>query len=217
MTTLASAIAQSKPMTVSPATYKAGSPLRIRPERFVHVVYRTRRFEQMIRWYAFVFDAKVQSQNPVMAFLTYDDEHHRIALINLSVLQPNESETDCRGKIGVDHVAYTYGSLNDLFENYAQLKEAGVTPYWCVHHGLTVSMYYADPDGNQMEFQVDTFGSSEEGNAYMCGPHWGANPIGVEYDPDDWLARLRAGGSPSEFLLRQSDLPVSPIRGSITN
>ena len=47
--------------------------------------------------------------------------------------------------IGVDHVAYTYASLNDLFENYAQLKEQGIKPYWWIHHGVTVSMYYADP------------------------------------------------------------------------
>ena len=80
--------------------------------------------------------------------------------------------------IGVDHVAYTYASLNDLLENYAQLKAHGITPYWCIHHGFTVSMYYADPDGNQMEFQVDSYGSIEEANAFMGGPHFAANPIG---------------------------------------
>ncbi len=48
----------------------------------------------------------------------------------------------------------------------------GIEPYWCVHHGLTVSMYYADPDGNQMEFQVDAFESMEEAGeyVYMRGP-----------------------------------------------
>jgi len=50
----------------------------IRPKAFVHVVYRTRRFEQMLRWYETVFDARIQYQNPALAFLTYDDEHHRV-------------------------------------------------------------------------------------------------------------------------------------------
>jgi len=59
---------------------------RIRPQKFVHVVYRTRRFDDMLAWYQFVFDAKVQYQNPALAFLTYDDEHHRFALANLDVL-----------------------------------------------------------------------------------------------------------------------------------
>lgn len=189
---------------------------RIRPAKFVHVVYRTRRFEEMIRWYEAVFDAKVQHQNPVLAFLTYDDEHHRFAFINLAVLQPEGTETDRQGSIGVDHVAYTYRSLSELFDNYVQLKEQGILPYWCIHHGITVSMYYGDPDGNQMEFQIDSYSSNEEANAFMHGPGFGTNPIGVEYDPEEWLARMKAGTPDAEFLLRHVHLPISPVRGAAT-
>jgi catechol-2,3-dioxygenase len=188
---------------------------RVRPAKFVHVVYRTRRYEQMLAWYQVVFDAKVQHQNPALAFLTYDDEHHRFAFANLAVLQPDGAEVDKQGLIGVDHVAYTYASLQDLFDNYAQLKAKGIAPYWCVHHGMTVSMYYADPDGNQMEFQVDAFDSSEEANAFMCGPTNAASPIGVEYDPEDWLTRMRAGVPPADFLVRRVHEPMSPIRGAM--
>jgi catechol-2,3-dioxygenase len=188
---------------------------RIRPTKFAHVVYRTRRYDSMLHWYQTVFDARVQHQDPGLAFLTYDEEHHRFAIANLDVIQPGGIENDHRGLIGVDHVAYAYGTLIDLFENYAHLKDQGIKPYWCVHHGFTVSMYYADPDGNQMEFQVDSFGSKEEAAAFMAGPNFAANPIGVEYDPDEWLARLRAGVPASAFLHRQTDEPRSPIRGSI--
>lgn len=188
---------------------------RIRPQKFVHIVYRTRRFEQMLAWYQVVFDARVQYQNPALAFLTYDDEHHRFAIANLDVLRPDGSETDKRGLIGVDHVAYTYASLKDLFDNYVQLKEKGITPYWCIHHGMTISMYYADPDGNQMEFQIDTFDSSEQANAFMHGRINAVNPIGVEYDPEDWLARMRAGAPLSDFLVRRVHEPISPIRGAL--
>ncbi|WHZ11618.1 MAG: hypothetical protein OJF60_002057 [Burkholderiaceae bacterium] len=190
---------------------------RIRPVKFAHVLYRTRRFDQMLRWYEAVFGAKVQCQNPALAFLTYDDEHHRFAFANLDVLKPDAAETERSGVIGVDHVAYTYASVHDLLENYAQLKAQGITPYWCIHHGVTVSTYYADPDGNQMEFQVDSFDSNEETNAFIAGPRFAGNPIGVEFDPDDWLAKLRAGASPSEFLLRKADEPMAPIRGSFAN
>lgn len=188
---------------------------RVRPAKFVHVVYRTRRYEQMLAWYQTVFDAKVQHQNPALAFLTYDDEHHCFAFANLSVLQPDRAETDKQGLIGVDHVAYTYASLNDLFENYVQLKAKGILPYWCIHHGVTVSMYYADPDGNQMEFQVDAFDSNDEANAFMCSPTNATNPIGVEYDPEEWLIRLRAGVPASDFLVRRVHEPMSPIRGAM--
>lgn len=189
---------------------------RIRPSRFVHVVYRTRQFDKMIQWYRDVFDCRVQYQNPVLAFLTYDDEHHRIALVNLSAVKPQADEAERRGVIGVDHVAYTYGSVEDLVENYAYLKGKGILPYWCIHHGVTMSMYYADPDGNQMEMQVDAFPSSDAANDYMNGPHFATNPIGVEYDPEEVLAKVRAGTPGSAFLTRQSDLPVSPIRGALT-
>src|SRR6476620_2184909 len=104
---------------------------RIKPRKFAHVVYRTRRFDEMLRWYQVVFDATVQHRNPALAFLTYDDEHHRFAFVNLGVLQPQGTQVDRSGVIGVDHVAYTYASLDDLLDNYVQLKDQGIVPYWC--------------------------------------------------------------------------------------
>jgi catechol-2,3-dioxygenase len=186
----------------------------IRPVKFAHVVYRTRRFEQMLRWYETVFGATVQYQNPGLAFLTYDDEHHRFAFANMAAFQPDGTETERRGAIGVDHVAYTYASLRDLLENYARLDEEGIRPYWCIHHGISASLYYADPDGNQMEFQVDSYASSEEAIAFI-NAHWDTNLLGVEFDPEDWLTRLRAGAPESDFLRRRVHEPASPLRGEI--
>lgn len=189
---------------------------RARPRKFAHVVYRTRRFEQMLAWYTTVFDARVQQQDAALAFLTYDDEHHRFAFANLAVLRPDAAETEKTGLVGVDHVAYTYGSLDELLDNYAQLRAKGITPYWCVHHGLTVSMYYADPDGNQMEFQVECFASGDEANAFITSPGFAANPVGVEYDPQEWLAQRKAGVAVAELLHRRVHEPVSPIRGALS-
>ena len=88
-------------------------------------------------------------------------------------------------------------------------------PYWCVHHGVTVSKYYADQDGNQRECQVDEFATSAEANAFMHNLINTANPVGVEYEPEDWLARMREGAPVSEFLVRGADEPISPIRGDL--
>ena len=189
-------------------------PTTIRPRTFAHAVYRTRRFAEMLDWYRTVFEAKVQYQNPVIAFLTYDDEHHRVALLNFSLVKGEGEMNVPRGNVGVDHLAYGYASLSDLLEKYDQLKQRGIKPYWCIHHGVTVSLYYADPDGNQMEFQVDCFGTNDEANAFMNGPHFDANPIGVEFDADALLARLRAGEPEHALLPRTIHQPVSPIRGS---
>jgi catechol-2,3-dioxygenase len=186
----------------------------VRPTKVAHVVYRTRRFAEMLRWYQAVFDARVQYENPALAFLTFDDEHHRFALLNLAVFQPGGTEADRQGAIGVDHLGYSYGSLRDLLENYAALREKGITPYWCIHHGITVALYYADPDGNQSEFQVDCLDSSEDAAEYMA-TKFSRNPIGVEFDPAEWLAQLRAGADEREMLQPKTHEPVSPLRGAI--
>ena len=188
---------------------------RIRPAKFVHVVYRTYRFEEMIDWYQKVLGAKIQHHNPAIAFVTYDDEHHRVAFLNLSLFEPDGARQR-HDRVGVDHVAYTYPSLHDLAENYAQLKELGILPYWCLHHGITISMYYGDPDGNRMEFQVDVYKTNEEANDFMEGPGFAENPIGVEFNPDELVARLRAGEPASNFLLRTVHMPVAPLRHPVT-
>ena len=188
---------------------------QIRPKTFAHVVYRTYRFQEMLAWYVKVFCGKVQYQNPVIAFVTYDDEHHRVALLNMGITKGESDAKSPRGQAGVDHVAYGYRSLAELLDKYVDLKTEGVLPYWCIHHGVTVSLYYADPDGNQMEFQVDSFASNEDSYAFMYGPNFEQNPIGVEFDPEALLARLRAGESEAALLPRTEHLPVSEIRGSM--
>lgn len=187
----------------------------IRPRSFAHVVYRSYRFEQMLDWYVRVFNGKVQYRSPVIAFVTYDEEHHRVALLNLGIIKGESDARAPRGQPGVDHVAYGYRSLSELLDKYVELKAMGVLPYWCVHHGITRSLYYADPDGNQMEFQVDCFPTVDEANAFMHGAHFEANSIGVEFDPEDLLARLKAGTPESELLPRHEHLPISPVRGSL--
>jgi hypothetical protein len=44
---------------------------------------------------------------------------------------------------------------------------------------------------------------------FMAGPINDANPVGVEYDPEDWLAQVRAGKSFADFRTRRVHEPVS--------
>jgi catechol-2,3-dioxygenase len=187
----------------------------IRPKSFAHVVYRTYRYQEMLDWYVTVFNGWVQHETPLIAFITYDDEHHRVGLINLSHVKGASDIRTPRGQPGMDHVAYGYSSLTELLTRYEQLKEKGVLPYWCIHHGTTISLYYADPDGNQMEFQVDSYSTAEEASDFMHGLGFAINPVGVEFDPDAMLARLRASESERSLLPRTTHLPVSEVRGSI--
>ncbi|MCK9282705.1 MAG: VOC family protein [Rhodocyclaceae bacterium] len=174
------------------------------PKKLAHYVIRTRNFEKMLAWYRTVFLLKTSFEAPVIAFLTYDDEHHRIAFLNTAHLPP-APEQKCAG---IDHVAFTYGSLSDLLLTYERLKGEGILPFWCINHGPTSSMYYRDPEGNEIELQVDNYDSIEEATAYFSSPAFAANPIGVDFDPDVLLQKLRAGVPVAE-LLRQGAAPVA--------
>jgi hypothetical protein len=67
-----------------------------------------------------------------------------------------------------------------------------MTPVWCVNHGPTTSIYYEDPDGNQLETQVDNFDTVEETDQFMRSKDFGDNPIGVDFKPEDLIKRLQA-------------------------
>lgn len=179
-----------------------------------HVFYRTRRFTEMLEWYREVFGTRVVYQNPALAFITFDEDHHRFAFADLDVIAPNGS-AEANSPVGVDHVAYDVRSMRDLLEAYAELKEQGIEPYWAVNHGISASLYYADPDGNQMEFAVDCFPTKKECADYFQSEAIGDNPVGVEFDPDDWLEQLRGGATEAELLAIDPKGEVSPIRGQL--
>ena len=166
-----------------------------KPTKLAHVVYMTNRYEEMLDWYKQVFEASVQYENPAFAFLTYDDEHHRFAFANMALLRPDIAPVEMPAGIGVNHIGYTFADAGQLLENYERLKQAGIKPYWAVHHGVTLSMYYRDPDGNRMEFQVDCCADAVEANRFMNSESFAANPVGVNYDPEALLARYKAGES----------------------
>jgi len=63
-------------------------------------------------------------------------------------------------------------------------------------------MYYRDPDGNRVELQIDNFTTAEEGQAWMHSAAFDQNPIGVEYDPDELVAKFRRGVPVAELVKR---------------
>jgi catechol 2,3-dioxygenase-like lactoylglutathione lyase family enzyme len=172
---------------------------RIAPVKLAHAVMRTGRYREMVDWYARVLEAETVFADPMFTFLTYDEEHHRVAIVNMPGLLPRP-----RFMAGVEHVAFTYAGLGDLLATYRRLKGIGIMPYWCINHGGTTSMYYADPDGNQVELQIDNFESIEELNAFLHGPDFAANPIGIDFDPEALCAR-HAAGEPTAELVRWRD------------
>ena len=162
----------------------------IKPISLAHVFLKTEpsKLETMKAYYRTFFSATIQFENPMMCFLAYDEEHHRIALIGLPGTGPRNPNA-----AGLFHFAFTFSSLTDLMLAYRQRLENGIEPYWCVNHGGTTSIYYHDPDGNDIETQVDNFDTVEETNEFLRSPHFAENPIGTDFDPEEMIKRLEAG------------------------
>ena len=175
----------------------------VTPTKFAHFVLLARDLEASITWYQTVLEMRIQHRNEQLAFLTYDDEHHRLA-----IAQAPNTEDVPRGTPGVDHVAYTLDSLEDLLCLYKRLKAEDILPVWPINHGLTTSMYYEDPDGNRSEFQIDVL-DVEAANEFMDSPAFAANPIGEDFDPDELLTAHRAGRDLTELVFRSDQEPVA--------
>ena len=165
------------------------------PAKLAHVVWKTAQLEAMRDWYVNVLEAQVAFDNGFIAFVTYDDEHHRVAFVSSAA---TERPTD--GHTGLHHVAFTYGSLADLLGAYERLRDQDIEPFWCINHGPTISMYYADPDSNHVELQVDVFATEADLQEWFDSGAFTANPIGVNFDPEELLAQFTGGVPESELV-----------------
>ena len=178
------------------------------PHKLAHIVFKTPRIARMIDWYTQVLDAVVVFQDKRVAFLTYDHEHHRVALIKVPALLriPSLVWKVHRKFFGVNHIAFGYNDMRDLVATYRRLAEAGIEPVWCINHGPTTSMYYEDPDGNRLELQVDNFTTKHDLLDWLASGEFDKNPIGVEFDPEV-LERLLAAGTPRQALIKRGSAP----------
>ncbi len=167
----------------------------VSPRLFAHAVFATPNFDKMIEWYGDVLNARVLSKGPMLAFMSFDQEHHRLAFIN----QPKLAVRDGK-QAGVDHLAYSLRDTGELLNTYARLKQKGILPVWPVNHGLTTSLYYQDPDGNKVELQVDNFTNAEQLQAWFTQDEFKANPIGVNFDPEALIALYESGASQAELI-----------------
>ncbi len=96
-----------------------------------------------------------------------------------------------------------------MINTYERLDKADIRPVTCINHGPTTSMYYADPDGNQVELQIDNYDTVEEAGKFFFGPAFAKNPIGVDFDPAELARRFYAGEDQRAIKMR----PDSGARG----
>ena len=158
-----------------------------------HVNLKTIHMQEMIDWYATVVGLTTVFQFPGGAWLTNDAANHRLALLASSKMS---DDPDKIVHTGIHHLAFEYATFDDLLNAYTRLKALGITPHMSLDHGMTLSFYYVDPDGNSVELQVDNFGDWAQSQEWMrTSPNFAADPIGTFVDPDHIVAARKAGAS----------------------
>lgn len=177
-------------------------PETVTPAAFSHITLRTSKLPALRDWYRNVIGARVVHETASVAFLTYDNEHHRLALIAAP-----DAPLPPRLGLGRMHVGYTFRSLRELLGTYVRLRDDGIVPTHAINHGPAISLYYADPDGNYVELQVDIIQTKSEAFAFFECPEFAANPTGAVFDPEDFLAAYESGVSEAVLFTR----PTAPL------
>jgi catechol 2,3-dioxygenase len=174
---------------------------RIKNPVFHHVLLKTGKMPELIDWYAAVVGIEAVFQAPGIAFLSNDGANHRISVIGNPQFEYNP---EFRRFAGMHHIAFEYETVGDLLDTWERLyKDYGYEPHVAVHHGMTLSFYYVDPDGNSVELQADVFGDWKKSKAWMrTSPQFKADPIGKFVVPAKMVAARAAGVKEKELLRR---------------
>jgi catechol-2,3-dioxygenase len=156
-----------------------------------HVTMKTSHLDEMIAWYALVIGAQVQFRDQAAAWMTNDEANHRIGFLAVPGLSDDAEKVRHNG---MHHCAFEYGSFADLMSSFDRLRAAGVLPAFCLDHGLTISLYYKDPEGNFVELQSDNFSDWKLSSEWMrTSADFAANPIGTFFDPARVYERFQSG------------------------
>jgi catechol-2,3-dioxygenase len=177
------------------------STAALRPKAFCHIVLRTtaENYKGMLDfWTGFLGGDLYYTEN--ISFVRIDEAHHRVG-----IMIDRNLDTAERRMPGLDHVAFGYNTAQEFASAYKERKMKGYGPVWCTNHGPATSMYYSDPDGNHIEILLENFDKMEDAVAFMDSEAFTENPIGVDYDPDEFVRRVEAGES-EESMKKRPDI-----------
>ena len=188
-----------------PSPWKSGP---ITPPQLHHATFMTLDVDAMVRFYELVCGVRPVYYGHDGAWLSNDRANHRIALLKLPGTVPPVNKPH---SAGLHHTAFEYPTFTQWLDNYERLSEVGLEPHICFDHGMTMSMYYADPDGNGVEIQVDNFGDWSASTEWMwASREFAANQIGAPFDPAKLVVARNAGLSAAEIHQRAYALQYVP-------
>ena len=124
-----------------------------KPQYLGHVNLFVRNAERSQQWYADVLGLHTYDFMPGRAaFMSADlEQSHEIALIEVGPDSPGIQPR----QVGLNHMAWMMGSLDDLKEFYHRLQAKHIPIDHISDHGISIGIYFHDPDGNGIEVSYE--------------------------------------------------------------
>jgi len=165
-----------------------------------HCGLTTGNLDRMIEWYGKVLgmtvnkrvDAPAGSPFKTVAFASNDQVNHRLSFFETPGL-PTDGDKDQHAR--VQHMAFEYDTLDDLLGTYVRLKKLGIPLLWAADQFIQTAIYYADPDGNIIELNVNNFTNDWTVTEQL--KHLPSR-LHVNVDPERLIEARKSGASPWE-------------------
>jgi catechol 2,3-dioxygenase len=124
-----------------------------RPKYLGHVNIYVRNVERSHKWYEDVLGLHTYDYIPGRAaFMSADQEQsHEVALMQVG----DDAPLQQKRQVGLNHMAWMMHSLDDLKQAYQRLKELNVPIEHVSDHGISIGIYFRDPDGNGIEVSYE--------------------------------------------------------------
>ena len=129
--------------------------------RFSHLGLSVLNIRAMERFYCEVMGFTVTDRGKALGldlvFLSRDpNDHHQIALATGKPANIPPNTVNQMFGPAIDQISFCMDGLSELRLLHGKLVDAGVQPITPIDHGIAWSLYFPDPEGNNLECYVDT-------------------------------------------------------------